>query len=64
MADTNTGTATTDGGVTVTVLVEPAPANPEHVEDLGALWALFFVAALAIFCARRLIDLFRVDTDD
>lgn len=54
----------TTPGSTVTVVVEPAPANPEHIADMSALWGLFLVAAVVIFCARRLLDLFRVDSDN
>lgn len=61
---TNTATVTTTDGATVTVLVEPAPADPERIADMGALWSLFLVAALAVFCARRLLDLFRTDQHD
>ena len=61
MGEANTATATTGDGVTVTVLVEPAPANPEHITDLASLWGLFFFAALVVFLARRLADLFRVN---
>lgn len=60
----NTATGTTDSGVTVTVLVEPAPADSENISDISALWGLFLVAAVAIFCARRIVDLFRVDHAD
>lgn len=50
--------------ITVTVLVEPAPADPERIADMQALWGLFLVAAIVVFCARRLLDLFRVDADN
>ena len=55
---------TTENGATVTVLVEPAPADPERIADMGALWSIFLVAAVVVFCARRLLDLFRVNQDD
>lgn len=48
-------------GSTVTVVVEPAPVDPDHIADMSAMWSLFLVAAVVIFCARRLLDLFRVD---
>lgn len=43
--------------------VVAAPPDPEAQADLFALAGLFFVAALVIFCARRLLDLFRTDHD-
>ena len=58
---TTTATTTTSDGLAVTVSVEPAPANPEHIADLALLWGLFFAAALVVFLARRLLDLFRVN---
>jgi len=61
---TNTGTATAGDGTTITVQVEPAPADPEHLADLSALWGLFLVAAVAIYCMRRILDLFRTDHAD
>ncbi len=45
----------------VTVQVEAAPPDPERLADLGTVFGLFFVAAVAIFCARRLLDLFKVN---
>ncbi len=60
----STTQATTSDGSTVTIVVEPAPADPERIADMGALWSLFLVAALAIFCMRRLSDLFRFDQND
>lgn len=51
----------TDGGTTLTVLVQPAPPSAQTLSDLGELTALFLVAAVAIFCLRELINLFRVD---
>lgn len=51
------------GGQTLTVLVQPAPPDPERLADLGELYILFFCAALAIFCMRQLYNLFRVDHD-
>lgn len=59
-----TNTVTADNGSTVTVLVEPAPADPQRIADMAELAGLFFVAALSIFLLRRLLDLFRVDQDD
>lgn len=64
MAGSTTTQATTSDGSTVTIVVEPAPADPERIADMGALWSLFLMAAVAIFCARRLLDLFRTDQND
>lgn len=61
---TNTGTTTTDGGVSVTVLVAPAETDPEKLGDLSYLWGLFFLAAVAVFCMRELIKLFSIDHAD
>lgn len=61
---TNTATVTTSDGATVTVLVEPAPPDPERLRDIGEVWTMFLVAAVAIFCLRRLLDLFRTDQHD
>ena len=55
---------TTTEPITVTVVVEPAPADPERIGDMSSLWGLFLVAAVVIFCMRRLLDLFRVDADN
>lgn len=45
------------------VQVQAAPPDPEAQADMLELAGLFFAAALAIFCARRLLDLFRTDHD-
>ncbi|WP_157896718.1 hypothetical protein [Acidovorax carolinensis] len=50
-----------DSTTTVVVQVEPAPPNPEHIEDISMLFGLFLVAAVVIACARGLLNLFRVD---
>lgn len=46
---------------TAVLQVVPAPPDPQAQADLLELAGLFFVAALVIFCARRLLDLFRTD---
>lgn len=46
-----------------TLVVQPAPPSPEGQADMLELAGLFFVTALVIFLARRLLDLFRVDPD-
>lgn len=43
--------------------VVAAPPDPELQADMFQLAGLYFVAALVIFLARRLLDLFRVDHD-
>lgn len=43
--------------------VVAAPPDPELQADMFELAGLYFVAALVIFLARRLLDLFRVDHD-
>lgn len=43
--------------------VVAAPPDPELQADLFQLAGLYFVAGVAIFCARRLLDLFRADHD-
>ncbi|WP_295856141.1 hypothetical protein [uncultured Xylophilus sp.] len=45
-------------------MVEPAPPDEERISDLGLVFTLFLVAAVAVFCARRLLDLFRVSPHD
>lgn len=48
---------------TVVVQVAPAEPSPELQADMAELAGLFFVAGVVIFCARRLLDLFRADHD-
>lgn len=43
--------------------VVAAPPDPDLQADLFQLAGLYFAAALVIFLARRLVDLFRVDHD-
>lgn len=43
--------------------VVAAPPDLELQADMFELAGLYFVAALVIFLARRLLDLFRVDHD-
>lgn len=47
----------------ITVQVTPAKPDPEAQSDMFELAGLFFMAALVIFLARRLLDLFRADHD-
>lgn len=46
---------------TIVVQVEPAPPDPERIEDISILFGLFLVAAVVITCARALLKLFSVD---
>jgi hypothetical protein len=46
---------------TIIVQVEPAPPDPERIEDISMLFGLFLVAAVVITCARSLMRLFSVD---
>ena len=59
-----TGTGTTSDGLTVTVQVEPAPPSPENLGDISAVFGLFLAAAVLVFCARRLLDLFNVSPNE
>jgi|NGEPerStandDraft_5_1074534.scaffolds.fasta_scaffold76306_2 hypothetical protein len=59
----STATATVPAGSTVTVVVEPAPVDDGHIADLADLWLAFLAAGVVIFCARRLVDLFRGDIE-
>lgn len=43
---------------TVTLQVVSAPPDSDRLGDIAELAGYFFVAALAIFCARALYDLF------
>lgn len=46
---------------TVVIQVEPAPPNPENIQDIAILFGLFLVAAVVIGCARALLNIFSVD---
>lgn len=45
------------------IQVQAAPPDPDLQSDLFELAGLYFVAAMTIFLARRLLDLFRSDHD-
>lgn len=60
---TNTATATTET-VTVVVQVEPAPPNEDRIEDLSLLFGLVIVAAVAIWGAKQILNLFSVNPSD
>lgn len=47
----------------IVVQVTPADPNPEAQADMLELAGIFFGAALVIFLARRLLDIFRADHD-
>lgn len=58
------GATPEQGGDTQAVLqVVAAPPDPELQADMFELAGHYFFAALVIFLARRLLDLFRVDHD-
>ncbi|WP_455240219.1 hypothetical protein [Variovorax durovernensis] len=43
----------------VTVQLAPAPPTAENLTDIGLVFSLFLGAAVVVFCARALLDLFR-----
>lgn len=43
--------------------VVAAPPDPQSQADMMEMTGYFFIAAVTIFCARRLLDLFRYDHD-
>jgi len=43
----------------VTVQLAPAPPTSENIADIGLVFSLFLGAAVVVFCARALLDLFR-----
>ncbi len=50
-----------DGACSVSVELKAAPPDPENVADIGMLFGLFLVSAVLVFCARELLNLFRVN---
>lgn len=48
----------------VTVLIEPAPASEERIVDIGTVFTMFLVAAVIVFCARGLVNLFWKNHED
>ena len=46
---------------TVIIQVQPAPPDPENLQDISILFGLFLVAAVCITCVRALMNLFSVD---
>jgi hypothetical protein len=48
----------------VTVMIEPAPASEERLADIGEMFVLFLVAAVIVFCARGLVNLFWKNHED
>lgn len=59
----NTYQVQTEQGV-VTIQIAPPPDNPEQREQLFEAGSLFFVAALSVFLAKQLYNLFSVSHDD
>lgn len=43
---------------TVTLQLEPAPPSTDNLADIGLVFSLFFGAAIAIFCAKQLLNFF------
>jgi hypothetical protein len=43
----------------VTVQLAPAPPSSDNIADIGLVFSLFLGAAVVVFCARALLDLFR-----
>lgn len=53
---------TQQGAVTIQLL--PPPDNPEIRDQIFELGGLLFVAALFIYLAKQLVNLFSVSNDD
>lgn len=51
------------GSCSVTLELAPAPPNPENLADIGLVFTLFLGAAVVVWCARALLDLFRAPDD-
>lgn len=43
----------------VTIELAPAPPSTDNVADISLVFGLFLGAAVVVFCARALLDLFR-----
>lgn len=43
---------------TVTVQLAPAPPQTDNVADIGMVFGLLLVAAVAVFCMRQLLNIF------
>jgi len=63
MSENQTHQVTTEQGV-ITIQIAPPPDNPAQREQLFEAGSLFFVAALAVFLAKQLYNLFSVSNDD
>ena len=51
------------GNCTVSVAVAPVQMTPTQVADIGTMFGLFLVAAVAIYCAKQLLNLFKVNSN-
>lgn len=45
----------------IAVQLTPAEPDPEHIADIGTLFALFLGAAVLVYCMRQLLNLFRIN---
>lgn len=48
----------TTGTCTVALSIAPAPTDPEFVADSSALWGLFFVVCIVVYCLKKLLAIF------
>lgn len=53
----------TQTGCTVTVVVEPAPAKAEHVQDILDVFYLMLGVIVVVWGSRQIINLFSTDTE-
>ncbi len=51
------------GECTVSVQVAPVPLTPEEVADIGVLFGLLLVACVMVYCAKQLLNLFKVNSN-
>ena len=54
---------TTTNGCSLVVQVEPAPLDPERVQDLLSLFYLVLAILAAVWGLRKLINLFSSDVE-
>jgi hypothetical protein len=48
----------TNGTCTLTISIAAAPASEDQIADMSALWGLFLLAAIVVFCVRKLSHIF------
>lgn len=51
------------GSCTVSVAVAPVALTPEQVTDIGLMFSMFLAACVAVYCAKQLVNLFKIDSD-